>query len=409
MTTDRYGNTLTTTDAAAKHYTTGVDALFAARAGVVEALADAVAIDPEFALGHAALARAYQVFGKRAEAKGSITRARKLAAGLGGREASHVAAMGLVLDGQGVAAIAAINTHLKDYPRDAMALSPCTGVFGLYGFSGENDRAAKLRALLDGLAEHYADDWWFLAMQAFAQIETGAVASGRALVERSLALEPNDAHAVHILGHANYEVGAHAAGRQALDAFMAGYPRAGMLYCHNHWHRALWALQAGDSSDAWAIYDAAFAPDAIWGPTLNVVTDAASFALRAELLGATPPAGTWARILAYGKREFPRAGIAFGDVHIALAAAMAGDEAELEARATGGRSPAQPTLAQAAKGFWAFAKQDWPTAISCLGAANAEAERFGGSLAQRDLFEEMLAASHRHAGRSYASQRLRRL
>jgi tetratricopeptide (TPR) repeat protein len=409
MPTDRYGNSLATSAAAAARYIVGVDALFAARTGVLEALAEAVAIDPDFALGHAALARAHQMFGNRAPAKAAIAKARELAVRLSGREASHVAAMGLVLDGQGAAAISAIGAHLELYPRDAMALSPCVGVFGLYGFSGENDRAAKLRVLLDGLAPHYGDDWWFLAMRAFALIETGALADGRDLVERALAIEPDDAHAIHIQAHANYEAGEIAIGRQALGAFMASYPRAGMLHCHNQWHLALWALQAGEVATAFAIYDASIAPDAIWGPALNVVSDAASFAMRAQLMGATPPAGTWERILAYGKRTFSRAGIAFGDVHIALAAAMCGDDAELETRATGGRGPAQPTLAVACRGFWAFARQDWPHAIETLGAANAEAERFGGSLAQRDLLEEMLAAACRHAGRSYASQRLRRL
>jgi tetratricopeptide (TPR) repeat protein len=40
----------------------------------VRALAEAVAIDPDFALGHAALARAHQVFGNRAPAKTAIAR-----------------------------------------------------------------------------------------------------------------------------------------------------------------------------------------------------------------------------------------------------------------------------------------------------------------------------------------------
>ena len=150
MPTDRYGNSLATSAAAAARYIVGIDALFAARTGVLEALAEAVAIDPDFALGHAALARAHQMFGNRAPAKAAIAKARELAVRLSGREASHVAAMGLVLDGQGAAAISAIGAHLELYPRDAMALSPCVGVFGLYGFSGENDRAAKLRVLLDG-------------------------------------------------------------------------------------------------------------------------------------------------------------------------------------------------------------------------------------------------------------------
>jgi hypothetical protein len=94
---------------------------------------------------------------------------------------------------------------------------------------------------------------------------------------------------------------------------------------------------------------------------------------------------------------------------MALAAAMAGDDAECAARGVGTRGPAQPMVACAAEGFSAFAKKDWPRAIEALSAVMPEHERFGGSLAQRDLIEEMLAAACRHAGRNYASQRFRRL
>ncbi len=409
MASDRYGNALTTDTTAAAHYVAGVDALFAADVGAAEAFEAAAAHDPDFALAHVGLARTHQIFGNRAAAKAAIARARDLAPRLAGREASHVAAMGLVLDGQGPAALAAIHAHLRDWPRDAMALSPCVGVFGLYGFSGANDRAAQLRQLLDGLENAYGDDWWFLAMQAFSHVETGAIESARAKISRALALNPRDAHGAHIQAHVHYEAGEAQAGLRYLGEFVATYPRAGLLHCHIQWHRALWALAAGDTANAWALYETNIAPGALWGPSLNVLTDAASFLMRATLKGATPPSGAWDKVLAYGKAEFPRAGLAFVDLHVALAAAMAGDEAECAARGAGTRGPAQPMVARAAEGFSAFAKQDWPRAIEALGAVLPEHERFGGSLAQRDLLEEMLAASHRHAGRSYASQRLRRL
>jgi hypothetical protein len=125
MATDRYGNAMTTDATAAAHYVVGVDALFAADIGAAEAFAASIAHDPDFALAHAGLARTHQIFGNRAAAKTAIARARELAPRLAGREASHVAALGLVLDGQGPAALAAIHAHLKDWPR-AWACSAST-------------------------------------------------------------------------------------------------------------------------------------------------------------------------------------------------------------------------------------------------------------------------------------------
>lgn len=400
MATDRYGNGLSTTDQPAAAYVSGSDALFAADVGAVEAFERAIRMDPDFALAHAALARTHQIFGNRAPAKAAMTRARELAPKLEGRERSHVNCLGLVVDGQGALALDAIRAHLREWPRDAMALAPCTGVFGLYGFSGLSHRAASLRALLDGLAPQYGEDWWFLAMQAFAHVETGSVESGREKIVRALAMNPRDAHGMHILAHVHYEAGEVADGRRRLADFIVGYPREGLLHCHINWHRALWALVAGDTDEAWKLYAESIEPDSIWGPAINVLTDAAAFLFRAELMGAKPPEGAWDTVISYAKREFPRPGLAFVDVHVALAAAMTEDGAELEARAKGARGPAQPVVERAATGFFAFARQNWPAAIEAFSAMLPEHERLGGSRAQRDLFEEALLAAYRHAGRS---------
>lgn len=88
-----------------------------------------------------------------------------------------------------------------------MALSPATGVFGLLGFSGRQNREAEQVELLQPLLEAYGDDWWFLSAYAFALIEYGRAPEGLDMVQRSLERYPRNAHAAHILAHARYELG----------------------------------------------------------------------------------------------------------------------------------------------------------------------------------------------------------
>ena len=93
-----------------------------------------------------------------------------------------------MIDGGSVAGLAAVKEHLATYPRDAMVLAPCTGVFGLIGFSGRDGREAELLALLEPLAGAYGEDWWFTSALAFAQVEVGDIDRAHATIERSLAL-----------------------------------------------------------------------------------------------------------------------------------------------------------------------------------------------------------------------------
>ena len=102
-------------------------------------------------------------------------------------ERSHVNALATVIDGGSVKGLAAVKEHLAAYPRDAMVLAPCTGVFGLIGFSGREGREAELLALLEPLAGAYGEDWWFTSALAFAQVEAGDIDRAEATIERSLA------------------------------------------------------------------------------------------------------------------------------------------------------------------------------------------------------------------------------
>ncbi len=161
------------------------------------------------------------------------------------------------------------------------------------------------------------------------------------------------------------------------------------MHLHLHWHVALSALALGDHDAAWATYRATVAPGAAWGPPLNLVTDAASFLMRAALAGEPVEAVAWRELAALAQRLFPTPGIAFADAHVALALAMCGDHealARLRGAATG---PAADVVAALAEAFGAFANNDMAATLRALAPVLATHERLGGSRAQRDLVEQL--------------------
>lgn len=400
MPSDRNGYALTTNRETADAYNAALDKMLSANAGAAADFARALAADPDYAPAYAALARHHQMQGDRAHAKAAIAAAREKAPKFSGREAGLVGCLSFVLDGKGADALVAIQAHLKEFPRDALALSPVCGVFGIYGFSGRAGRDTELRDYLDTLESGFGDDWWFLVQHGFARIETGDVAAGAAKVDRAMELFPREANGAHIRAHAHYETGESQAGYAALTAWMPGYPRDALLHCHLDWHRALWTLDLGKTDEAWVIYRAGVAPGAIWGPSLNVATDAAAFLLRAEFAGAKRDIEEWKRVADYIRAEFPRAGIAFVDFHALLASAMAGDEDGFIERKSGLRGPAVDMVAGLGEAFRSYAKDDYAGAAASLAPLLATHERLGGSRAQRDLLEELYVQALRHAGRA---------
>jgi len=388
MLEDRYGNALTTTSPAARDaYVTGMDRLLSADAGIVAAFEDAVAADEGFALGHIALARTLQVQGRGSEIKAPLGRGLALAAGATPREQSHIAIFERILTGRGGAAIPAILEHLKTWPRDAMVLAPITGVFGLIGFSGKAGREVEQLAVLEPFASAYGDDWWFRMVLAFAEIELHEYDRGLRNIESSLRGFGRNAHAAHIRTHLFCELGEREAGLAYLNDWNRDYSRDGQLHCHISWHLALWSLETGRCDRAWEIYRTSLKPGAAWGPPLNVLTDCASFLLRAEMAGETVAPVLWNEIADHAARWFPNSGIVFADIHSALAFAMAGRREALQRIIDSPLGPAADILVSVARGFDAFARNDWAKAVDHIRPVLETHERVGGSRAQRDLLE----------------------
>jgi tetratricopeptide (TPR) repeat protein len=414
MLADRYGLPLgTSSNAARDAYVAGVDGVLSAAHGDSAHLARATEADPTFALAHAALARARFLMADVAGARQSAARARELAASATPREQGHVDALCLAIEGKPVEALAATQAHLARHPRDAMVASPATGVFGLIGFSGRPGREPEQIEFLEALRPHLADDWWFQAVYAFALEEVGRLDEARDLIERSMAQNPRNAHGAHIKAHVLYEQGEDRAALDYLDSWLPAYPREGLMHCHISWHVALFALMLGDMARAWQVYEAQVHPGGAWGPALNVATDAPAFLWRAELAGQARREPLWREARDYALKSFPKAGIAFVDVHRALACVATGDPEgigavvmELEQRAAAGRSPAGEVVPQLAAGLAAYGRGDWARAITSLEQALAGTVRIGGSRAQRDLIENTLLAAYIKDGRAAEARKL---
>jgi tetratricopeptide (TPR) repeat protein len=401
MLRDRYGFELSTSSQQARDaYVAGVDLALSANHGAEEQFRAAIDCDEGLAVSHAALARTLQVLGKMPDAKAAAARAQELASRLPHRERSHVAALATMIESGRVAGLAAAKEHLATYPRDAMVLSPCTGVFGLIGFSGRAGRETELLALLDSLAGAYGEDWWFTGTHAFAQVEAGEVERARVSIERSLAIYPRNANGAHYRSHVYYEGGEREAGLAYITQWWKDYPKEALLHCHISWHIALWLLELGRAEEAWSFYRVHLRPGVSTGPPINTLSDSASFLLRAEMAGQARDPELWLELSRYATQWFPSPGIAFADVHGALAHAFAGDAEALATIVERAKGPAKDVVAPIAQAFGAFSRADWPSAAAQLQAVLSSHERIGGSRAQRDLIEYALVVCLLRSGRA---------
>jgi tetratricopeptide (TPR) repeat protein len=417
MLTDRYDLPLSTASSAARDaYAQGCEAKLTMYPGAIAAFDRAIAADPAFALPHAARAHALLERGDAAAAREAMAAANALATGLPAREASHIAFFGLLVAGDAEAALAALPAHLNAWPRDAMVLGTTAFTNGLIGSSGRAGQKRTLLDLLDRLAPHYGDDWWFTAHHGMAFSENGQHDAARPKVERSLAQNPTNPWAAHARAHLSYEEGDADAARAFLASWLTTYPRNAPLYSHLSWHLALGHVAAGDAAAASRLFHDAFAPDVHSGPPRGKLNDAVSFLWRWELAGHPRDTTAWRTMYDFASRAFPRAGAAFSDMHVALALAVAGDDAALEARAQqidelarAGRYPSGPFVPAVSHGFAAFEQRDFAAAIDALEPIADALERIGGSHAQLDLVRFTLLKAYLGAERPDDARRMLRM
>jgi Tfp pilus assembly protein PilF len=412
MLTDAYDLPLSTASSEARDaYVAGCAAKLTMYPGAIEAFDRAVAVDPNFALAHAAKAHALLERGNAPAARDAMASA--AAAGISARETSHIAFFDLLLAGEAEVALAALLEHLDTWPRDVLVLATTAFTNGLIGNSGRAGQKRMLLDLLERLAPSYGDDWWFTAHHGMALSENGQRAAACPKIDRSLAQNPKNPWAAHARGHLCYEEGDPDTARKFLASWLPTYSRDGALYSHLSWHLALGHLEAGDFAAARQLFENAFAPDVHSGPPRGKLNDGVAFLWRWELAGQPRDATAWRVMHEFATGAFPRAGLAFSDMHVALARAVAGDVAALVTAteqigelAHGGRYPSGPLVPAVSRGFTAFERRDFAAAIDALAPVAGELERIGGSRAQLDLIEFTLLKAYLAAGRADEARRM---
>jgi tetratricopeptide (TPR) repeat protein len=406
---DRFNFPVTCAAAAAvDDYVAAVDLLLSAWSGSEARLDRALAADPDFALAHIARARVLQLQARMPEAKAEAARAQSLADRVTPRERRHIEAITLSINGASGDALSTVRTHAAEFPRDALPLSLALGVFGLLGFSGRRDHHEAQLALLKELAPHWGEDWWFLGYLGWAYIETGEVAKGTELVERSLAGNLRNAHAAHQRVHGFFESGDANGGAAFIENWLPDYNRTGQLHCHLSWHLALFELARGNPERARSIYLDNIRPSAAQAAPMLVLADAASFLWRWRFYDLGPSLDQeWAEVAAHARRHFARASLAFADIHAALAEAGTSDEDGLQSRIGGlqslvrdGRLPPGEVAANLCTGMAALGRGDNAEAAEILEPALADLSRIGGSHAQREIVEDSLIIAYLRSGQS---------
>jgi hypothetical protein len=293
-----------------------------------------------------------------------------------------------------------------------LILSLLLGAFGLYAFSGRPDHDTAKLAICERHASHYGEDWWFLSYLGWSHTEAGNLSTGRTLTERAMSLRSANANAAHSLSHAMFEQGDMEAGRTFLAQWLPAHDRLSFLHGHLWWHVALMALDAGDFDGALAIYEQQIKPAGRPFPPLNIYTDGASLLWRLSLAGKAGLEPHWRDVAAYGNKHFPQAGAHFADVHYALVAAAMGSEAldtrlaQLEAREASGKLAPGSSAIDVCRGVRAFATGDNDNAIHLLEPVMSEVVRFGGSHAQRELWEDTLIVAYLRGGYGDKANRL---
>jgi tetratricopeptide (TPR) repeat protein len=414
MLADQYDLAVSTVSEAARDaYVQGCELALTFYPGALEAFDRATAADPNFSLPHAAKAQVLMREGNVAAARAALVAAKDLAAGLSPREASHIAYFDLAFAGRTDAAIDALYAHLTAWPRDALVLATAANPNGLIGASGRVGQKHQIAGLMDSLAPHYGDDFWFLAHHAMALSEDGQLAAARPKIERSVAINPNNAHGAHGFAHVCYESGEADTARAYLSTWLTSYPRDGFFHGHLSWHLSLCEIQAGSWPQALSLYRDAMVLDRHSGGPQQRMSDGAAFLWRSELAGHPRDPAAWRALYEYATSALPSPGSGLADLHVILAQAVMGDDSGLDSRsrrmqemARDGRYPSGSYLPTLSRGFAAFERGDFSTTIEVLAPLAAETERIGGSRAQHDLIEFTLLKAYLEAGRAEEAQRM---
>jgi hypothetical protein len=392
---DLYGLRLSTSETAAAAYNRGVSALLRVQEGGVIGISEAIAQDPTFALGHAALALLGHEFGAAVDVESRLAAARLHARRACERERSHVHAVTCHVAGDSGPLI----HHLGEHPRDALLLSVAVPTIA---FAGVTTVPQESWEIVERAAPAYGADWWCRGLLAFIRQEQQRWDDAMSLATASLAEEPSAGHSVHARAHVHYETGDHAAGRDWLDGWIRGPGATADNLAHYSWHAALHELSMGDFAAVRDRYSRQLQPPTVVG--CRALVDSCSLLWRWTITPGADDVPSMGGVLPTIDQELlDQPPTPFMALHAAVMLCALGQSdrlARLECWASEHPNPAYgDVVAPLCSALGALADDDPATAADRLRTIVGRSWQLGGSDAQREVIEDTLIAALLAAGR----------
>ncbi|MBM3489894.1 MAG: tetratricopeptide repeat protein [Alphaproteobacteria bacterium] len=408
----------TPTRQALAHYDRAVDLLHSYFLDPVAEINKALALDPDFVMGHCFKGTLMAVATEKSVEPGlrqAVEAAESLSAKANDRELAHVAALRAWLNGRFDRAVDLWGRILLQCPRDSLALQAAhLGDFYLGQSSLLRDRVARVLPFWD---EQVPGFGYVLGMHAFGLEETQLYVRAEETGRRALALNPRDPWAVHAVAHVMEMQGRTADGIAWLTSRAADWSVENMFAFHNWWHLALYHLDRGDIDRVLALYDSKVRPSP--SAVALEMLDASSLLWRLHLRQVDVGqrwrelADKWAGMAEDGY-------YAFNDLHAMMSFVATGRGEDqrrlirtLETRAAMADCNAmmcREVGLPLARAIAAFGRSDYRLAADLLLEIKHRAHLFGGSHAQRDvlsltLIEAALRAGEGTLGRAMAAER----
>jgi len=394
--TDNYDLEVTCSDdAAMQAYASGIECSLRFDQPGIKELTEAVTIDDEFALAHAALGRQLLIHGFRDESVAHLKRALTLKDQATPREQAAIDVINRAA-GPDSATLELAKSHVDNYPQDVFVLAQLLGPFGLLAFSGSRDWHMQNLALLQATKSAYReDDWWHITTRGFFLAEIGELAEARSECERAWSISENG-NCAHSLAHLHFEAGALDEGRHFLNDWMSAFGDDSDMRHHMIWHLAFLDLESGvDINEILPVYDREFDASVSDPMPLTTLSDNAAFLWRCHLSGADAAAAINADVLAYAEKHYSNCGFCFADIHRAMATALQDTDTQhqdllkkLHEVSEKSGTRVASALEKYAAGFGAFTRRDFDAAVQLLEPVLSDSVLIGGSNPQRRVIED---------------------
>lgn len=419
MEKDRHNYTISGASAEAFDlYEQALEAFNIYRGDPVELVDRAMAASPSFTMAY--ILKAY-IFGLATEPEATKEAVSLIAAAkdliCNEREASHIAALDLLVSGNWTGAAKALDYHNMRYPHDLLALQ-AGHLMDFYRANSRNlrDRIARALPLWSPEIPGYSI---VLGMYSFGLEEAGDYARAEDKGREALDIQPLDCWAHHAVAHVMEMQGRVQDGigwMTEREPYWSGEDN--LFKVHNWWHKALYHMDLGQFDKAMDIYDESIQPD-LADVALNLV-DASALLWRLRLAGQSV-GDRWQEVAQAWSRLSDAELYPYNDWHAVMAYLGAGEDDKVEqivssfsrAAADGAETAvwAREIGLPLIEGFSAFWHEDYKTAVERLHSARFIANAFGGSNAQRDVIDWTLTEAALRGGdfdtaRGLANERL---